>query len=77
MRQKLGIAMAFLEEPELIILDEPFNALDEATEAVVVEMIKKRKEAGKLIIITCHDSSMIEELCSKVYKIENHTAKLM
>lgn len=77
MRQKLGIAMAFLEEPELIILDEPFNALDEATEAIVVEMIKKRKEAGKLIIITCHDSSMIEELCSKVYKIENHTAKLM
>lgn len=77
MRQKLGIAMAFLEEPDLIILDEPFNALDEATEKIVVEMIKKRKDNGKLLIITSHDSSMIDELCTKVYKIENHTSNLI
>ena len=67
MRQKLGIAMAFLEEPDIIILDEPFNALDELTENKVIEMIKKRRDNGKLIILSCHDSSLIEELADKIY----------
>lgn len=67
MRQKLGIAMAFLEEPDIIILDEPFNALDELTENKVIEMIKKRRDNGKLIILSCYDSSLIEELADKIY----------
>lgn len=67
MRQKLGIAMAFLEEPDIIILDEPFNALDELTEKKVIKMIKKRRDNGKLIILSCHDSSLIEELADKIY----------
>lgn len=71
MRQKLGVAIAFMEEPQMLILDEPFNALDQDSVKKVKEMIIKRKESGTLIIMSCHDKEMLEALSDEIYKIEN------
>lgn len=71
MRQKLGIAIAFMEEPQILVLDEPFNALDQESVEKVKNMILKRKEEGTLIIMSCHDKEILESLSDEIYKIEN------
>ena len=53
MKQKLGIAAAYMENPDLIILDEPINALDEAGAKQVHEILEEQKKRGALIIIAC------------------------
>jgi len=71
MKQRLGIASAIMESPNLIILDEPTNALDSSGVETVKKIIKNEKERGALIIITCHDHSLLEEISDVVYTIEN------
>lgn len=71
MRQKLGIAIAFMEEPELLVLDEPFNALDQAGVERVKKMILKRKAQGALVVLSCHDKEILETLSDEIYQIEN------
>lgn len=70
MKQKLGIIQAIMEAPELMILDEPFNALDEATVQMLYKMFKEYKEAGKLLILTSHHKEDIEMLCDKIIKLQ-------
>lgn len=71
MRQKLGIAIAFMEEPEMLVLDEPFNALDQASVEKVKKMIMDRKNKGALIVLSCHDKEILEHLSDEIYQIEN------
>lgn len=71
MKQRLGIASAIMESPNLIILDEPTNALDSSGVETVKKIIKNEKERGALIIVTCHDHSLLEEISDVVYTIEN------
>lgn len=71
MKQRLGIASAIMESPDLIILDEPTNALDSSGVETVKKIIKNEKERGALIIITCHDHSLLEEISDVVYTVEN------
>ncbi len=71
MKQRLGIASAIMESPDLIILDEPTNALDSSGVETVKKIIKNEKERGALIIITCHDHTLLEEISDVVYTIEN------
>jgi len=71
MKQRLGIASAIMESPDLIILDEPTNALDSSGVETVKKIIKNEKERGSLIIITCHDHSLLEEISDVVYTVEN------
>lgn len=70
MKQKLGIANAIMGEPDIIILDEPINALDEES----VELIKKEllnlSQKGKLIVIACHDKEELEYLCDVIYEMK-------
>ena len=70
MRQKLGIAIALMENPELIILDEPFNALDEKSVEKVKKIIKQRAEAGALIIVSCHDREILDQIADSIYYME-------
>lgn len=70
MKQKLGIAAALMERPDIIILDEPFNALDEKSVIMIKELIIKQKERGALVIIACHDSEVLFELSDIVYELE-------
>ncbi len=69
MKQKLGIAAAIMEKPELIILDEPFNALDDKSANNVRKIIIREKERGALIILACHDLSALESLSDQIIHI--------
>ena len=71
MKQKLGIAQAIMEDQTILILDEPFNALDFKTHQDILNIIKKCKKEGKTILITSHNHRDIEKLCDKTYLIDN------
>lgn len=71
MRQKLSIAQALMENPKVIILDEPFNGIDRESVKKIQEELIRRKENGTLIIITTHIHEDIDELCDKVLYLEN------
>ena len=75
MKQKLGIAAAIMEEPEIVILDEPFNALDEKSAIVVGDEIRKLRSKNKLVILACHNSQELEHLCDEIFVIENGEIK--
>ncbi len=70
MKQKLGIAAALMEQPDLLILDEPFNALDEKSAKKIRELILREKERGTLVILACHDLSALETISDVVIVIE-------
>ena len=67
MKQRLGIAGAVLENPELILIDEPTNALDTDGIEMVRKMILEQKERGALVILACHDFSVLKELSDETY----------
>lgn len=70
MKQKLGIASALMEDPEIIILDEPFNGIDEESkEKITNELIKIKN--NKIIIITSHIKAEITSLCDHVFEMKN------
>ncbi|MCI8682909.1 MAG: ATP-binding cassette domain-containing protein [Lachnospiraceae bacterium] len=71
MKQRLGIACAIMENPKLLVLDEPFNALDSEGERLLREILIKRKEAGTLIILSCHDKDELEALSDQIFLVEN------
>lgn len=71
MIQKLGIIQAIMENQKLLILDEPFNALDEKAVEVLYELLRKFKEEGKLVILTSHHSEDIHSLCDVIYTIQD------
>ena len=69
MRQRLGIAQALMENPDIIILDEPMNALDNVGVDEIRQVILKMRDRGKLIIIASHIREDIELLCDNVYEM--------
>lgn len=73
MRQRLGIAQAIMENPELILFDEPTNALDTTGVETFSEIVKELSNKGTSFIIVSHRKEEIDMLCDKVYKIENST----
>ena len=70
MRQRLGIAQAIMEDPEILILDEPFNGLDKNGTAEMRRLLLDMKEMGKTILLASHSSEDIEILCDEVYEME-------
>lgn len=75
MKQKLGLCAAFMEQPELILLDEPTNALDEHSVAVLKQEIEEQRDRGALVIIASHDRETLNMLSDKVIEIENGRIK--
>ena len=71
MKQKLGIAGAVMEKPELLILDEPANALDKEGIERLKKIVQEEKERGVLIILSCHDSALLEAMADVIYSMEN------
>lgn len=70
MRQRLGIAQAIMEDPEFLILDEPFNGLDKHGVADIRKLLLLLKEKGKTIILASHNSEDIRILCDQVYEMD-------
>ena len=70
MKQRLGIAQAFMENPDILILDEPMNALDNNGVEEMRSVLLKMKKQGKLIIIASHVRDDIDILCDEVYGID-------
>ena len=71
MKQKLGIAGAVMEKPEFLILDEPANALDKEGIERLKKIVQEEKERGALIILSCHDSALLEAMADVIYSMEN------
>lgn len=75
MKQKLGIAAAVMESPELIILDEPTNALDEDTVKKVRSLLYDYQKQGSLIIVASHDFEELKALTDVIFVIEKGRIK--
>ena len=75
MRQRLGIAQAIMENPDILILDEPMNGLDNQGVEDVREILLNLKDEGKSIILASHNKEDIEVLCDEVYEMDH--GKLM
>lgn len=71
MRQRLGIAQAIMEDPKVLILDEPFNGLDKAGVAEMRTLLLSLKEKGKAILLASHNAQDIEMLCDDVHDMED------
>lgn len=71
MKQRLGIACAIMEEPDIIVLDEPINALDENGVDIVRRILHEEKERGTLIIVACHDKEELESLSNEIFTMES------
>ena len=71
MKQRLGIAAAVMEEPDIIILDEPTNALDSDGVAMLKEILQDQRERGALVLISCHDLPTLQELSDEIYLMES------
>ena len=71
MRQRLGIAQAIMEDPSIIILDEPMNGLDNQSVEEMRNLFLKLKEEGKTFLIVSHNREDIEMLCDHVYMMDH------
>ena len=71
MKQKLGIAQAIMEDNQVIILDEPFNGIENITVLKIKSYLKELASNGKTIIISSHIKDDLEELCDEIYYFEN------
>ena len=70
MRQRLGLAQALMEDPELLILDEPMNGLDKSGVEEMRQLLLKLKEQGKTILIASHNPDDIRILCDTIHEMD-------
>jgi teichoic acid transport system ATP-binding protein len=75
MRQRLGIAQALLDNPSLLILDEPMNGLDKTGVKEIRSLLLELKDQGKTILLVSHDLGAIAKYCDRVFLL-NHGKKL-
>ena len=66
MRQKLGLALALIHSPRVILLDEPFDGLDATAVFRLIETMRSMVRRGKTILLTSHDLAVVERICHRV-----------
>lgn len=71
MRQRLGIAQAIMENPNNLILDEPFNGLDREGAKQMRELLLELKSKGKAILLASHNAQDMEMLCDNIHQMED------
>lgn len=77
MKQRLGIAAAILEKPRLLLLDEPFNALDQDGVEQVSHVIQEQRTAGEMVFLACHDANELYGLSDIVITMKSGTVSLV
>ena len=70
MKQRLGIAAAIMEKPEIVILDEPTNSLDEDGVDLVKHIVRNEKGRGALVVVSCHDEEILKGMSDEVFLLE-------
>lgn len=70
MKQKLAVAQVFMENPKMMIFDEPFNGIEEKTVEVIKKILLEEKNNGKIILISSHIKEDIEELADTIYFVD-------
>lgn len=70
MKQRLGIAGAVLEHPRFLLVDEPTNALDTDGVAMARQILQEEKKQGALIVLACHDFSVLQGLSDVIYSVK-------
>lgn len=75
MRQRYALAQAIMEDPGILILDEPMNGLDKNGVQEMRQLFEQMKKEGKLIILASHNREDIDVLCDEVYEMENGILK--
>ena len=69
MKQRLGIAAAIMEYPDILLLDEPTNSLDESGVELVKQIVREEKARGATVVLSCHDASVLEDLADEIISI--------
>lgn len=77
MRQRLGLAQALMEDPSLLILDEPLNGLDKTGMLEVRLLLKSLRAEGKTILLASHNQTDIDELCDTVCEMDAGTMTMI
>lgn len=73
MKQRLGIAQAIMEDPDILILDEPMNGLDKEGVEEIRKLLLAERDKEKTILLASHNSADIEILCDEVYYFNHGT----
>lgn len=75
MKQRLGIAGAVLEHPQVLLIDEPTNALDTTGVEMVKKIIMEERNRGGLIVLACHDFAILNEVSDELFFVEEGKIK--
>lgn len=70
-RQRLGFAQAFMEDPDVLILDEPFNAMDKESMEEVHDLLQRFKAQDKTVLLASHSAEDIARACDVIYEMED------
>lgn len=70
MKQRLGIAAAIMESPQIILLDEPTNSLDADGVELVKSIILAEKARGATVVLSCHDTALLEAISDEIFTVE-------
>lgn len=71
MKQRLGIAAAIMERPDLIILDEPTNALDDEGASRICKLIQRERDRGAIVLMSCHDEKIMDAIADVIYTVNS------
>lgn len=69
MKQRLGIAAAIMESPDLVVLDAPTNALDESGVALIQDIVHAQADRGAAVLVASHDAAVLSSLADRIYEL--------
>lgn len=75
MKQRLGIAAAIMEEPDLILMDEPTNALDDNGVEQICQLLRRERDRGAIIILSCHNNATLENMSDELFLVSDGSVR--